>query len=271
MNRVMQAEREFYQARRFENQGRLQEASQLYDAVLASPLAADDPLRLSAQRRQSLLQGGGDFGDRFEFHLQNFFREATRPSAILPMLAGSAAFQASRLAVLGRFAQAPAGVLSRGLGARAIGMALPFGAELSTFVLTGHGAAAGGRDWASAAISLGLLKFSGGLAQNFARALPRSPALPSILGATSLVSGLFTAHRIEQHLGWREKTDAGTAFFESIAAAASLSLGAKLAHRLLGPGYPRTLAELELRLQQSRARLPLQFPAFAMAGGGKLP
>ncbi|HKY64603.1 MAG TPA: hypothetical protein VJR29_14450, partial [bacterium] len=153
-----------------------------------------------------------------------------------------------------------------------IGLALPFGAELSTFVLTGHGGAAGGRDWASAAVSLGLLKFSGGLSQNLVRSLPKSPTLPPILGATSLVGGLFAAHRLEQHLGWREKTDAGTALFESVSAAASLSLGAKLAHRLLGPGYTRTLAELEFRLRERQARPTLPFPAaLAMAGDAKLP
>ncbi|HKY63071.1 MAG TPA: hypothetical protein VJR29_06610, partial [bacterium] len=128
MNKVTQAEREFNQARRFENQGKLQEALRLYDAVLASPLAEDDPLRLSAQRRQSLLQGGGDFGDRFELHLQNFFREATRPSALLPMLAGTAVFQASRLAVLSRLAQAPADAgRHRGVPSFAAGGAQPLG------------------------------------------------------------------------------------------------------------------------------------------------
>lgn len=262
-------ERKFYQARYFEMKGQTQQALQLYAEVLEGPLPADDPLRVSAQRQTKILQGQGDFGDRFELHLKNFFQETTRPSTLIPMLAGTAVFQVSRLATLNQLARLPASWFSRGLGAQAIGWSLPFGAELATFVFSGHGIHAGTRDWASAALSLGLLKISGSLAPQLRRAMPQAPSLlPQALGASSLVGGLFVAGRLEEYLGWREKRAAGTAIFEAISSALSLSLGAKLAHRLLGNRLQAPIQELELRLQESRHRIPLWQANWAIAGGG---
>lgn len=265
-------ERKFYQARDFERQGSAQQALQLYGEVLEGPLAQDDPLRAAALRRSKILQGQGDFGDRFEQHLKNFVSEATRPSSLLPMLAGTAVFQFSRLATMSRLAQMPASWLSRGWGAKAIGLSLPFGAELATFVLFGHGPQADRRDWASAALSLGILKFSGALGPRIQAALPQaSKLLPKTLGAASLVAGLFSVGRIEEALGWRDRRDAATALFEALSSAVSLSIGANLAQRLLGARFQAPLREIELRLRESPTRLPIWQANWAIAGGRTAP
>lgn len=253
----------------------LHTAAEIYTAIANTPLSLESDsnkksLQEIAQRQLHAIQGKGSFGGRAEFLLRHFTRDATDPRVILPMMAGSVVYGTVRAAALSRLATATRGAwYTHGLAARLAATSLGFAAEVPTFALSARalrhaeGPAEGpslGQELGSAALTLGFLKsfaFAGNQAfRNLhgisAHGVPQRLALGtrvSQFASTqgSMFTGLLAAHRAEEALGWRPHVDGATTFTDTLASMLSLSVGARLGHKVLGPRLATFLAETQGR------------------------
>jgi hypothetical protein len=189
---------------RLEARDRLQEATAIYEAIIAQPLesigvpgyrgigektsASNSPKRRNsvtpilaqrAQERLDAINGVGSSAARLEFNFRRITHEAASPTGLFAMGAAGAAFRLTKLAALSRLATTPIGFLGR----QAIAHSAAFIAESTTFTLAGKTAnqiAGVKQDWSTrtlaqewtggAAMLLGL-KAMGGLTNAAVRRL----------------------------------------------------------------------------------------------------
>ncbi|MCC6273060.1 MAG: endonuclease/exonuclease/phosphatase family protein [Deltaproteobacteria bacterium] len=244
-------------ASRLERAGQAETAARVYASLLeALPEEADVGLRRRVTGRLNGIQGGGDFGNRAEFLLDRFAKDAFDPKTIAPMILGTSVFSLTRTLALGRFGSS---ALFRAIGPRFAASSLGFLTEVPAFALSSRalrGASAQepsmGRELASAALTLGFLKGFGHGAQT----LRTNPALGQNLRAPQLLlpqaamfGGLMLAHQVEEGLGWRKPVDGATAATEVLAAMLSLGIGANLGQHLLGPRFQSTMRGMDLAFQ----------------------
>ncbi len=228
---------------RLQDRGRSELAAELYSKLIVA--VEGKPLADQAQKKLDALVGRGSAGLRAEILFRNFAEAATDYRMIVPMVAGTAAFQAVKFASL--FRQAGPFAAS-GIG---------FAAEVSTFTLLGRGlmqfsgesvtwgGGSVGRDIARNGFTLGVLKLFGLAARQGKFFGPRSSAahfeLPMQWG------GLVSAHRLEESLGLRHKLDDATTLIDALADTISLGVGGALGRKVVaGRGY------LELQNQIKR-------------------
>ncbi len=256
-------------AARLETTDKAEAAARIYAAIVAS--GTEFSALVPAQQRLDAILGKGAFGGRAEFLLRRFAKDATDPKTIVPMVASSAVYGLARSAVLSRLlAGSEAAWYAGGYGARLTASTLAFAAEVPTFALSSRalrnlGGDRGpdtslGHDFASAALTLGLLKgfsFAGqvafarlhgvnemGLATRWAGLTKFSQPLFS---QGAMFTGLLAAHRLEEQVGLREHVDGATTVTDTLAAMLSLGAGGRLAESLLGPRYAAFQTELNLR------------------------
>ena len=259
-------------ASRLESRDKLEAAVSLYGMAVAK---APERLRAKAQARLDAVEGRGAVGARVEFHLSRLARDAFDYKMILPMMAGSSVYSLAKGAALGRFAAASRPLWwMRGAPGRLSAASLGYFSEVPAFALSSrflHGlggaapAASWGQEFSSAAITLGLLKSGGALAQSgLSRALGPAvaPGLRFATGQAAMFAGLWSAHRIEEKVGLRQARGGETAATDILSSMLSLGLGSQLGKRLLGPGHARRSAELDFRIQDRAATLnrPRFFP-----------
>ncbi|HEX5034624.1 MAG TPA: hypothetical protein VFW62_09100, partial [bacterium] len=204
-------------AGRVEGSERAPLAARLYSLVESQ--SQNPSLRNRAQNRLALFEGGGDFGDRLEFHASHFFAQATDPTALGAMAVGGAAFRVARLGLLGRLLANPAANwATRGFGARALAGGGAFLAESVAFTSAGRGfqALAGksqdwslralGQEWAAGAITLASLRGFGALGGGLYRRIHGNTASPwqALYGQTAMFGGILAAHAAEERLGLRQ-------------------------------------------------------------------
>lgn len=255
--------------RSLQSGGRLSQASSIYGY-----LSSKNDMRYSPAAKLELeaIRGQGHLGYRSEFLLNQLSKQATDYRNILPMVAGSLAFSMGRAMVLSRMAIAPAGLTTRGVGAKAISSMVGFTGEVSSFTLASRmlvswsgGSPAGSLpyDFVSAAITLGALKGTallGGQVWRRAERLRGSGRMEVGRNAThAMVSqlsaglGMLLGHRVEEALGLRSSLDRATSLVDIISTLSSLHVGMKGAYYL----FPRLVNfEKGLALQVLANRQP---------------
>ncbi len=236
-----------------------------------------------AAERLEVLNGGGAFGARVERGLGILFDQASDPAVLLGMGLASGVFQVVRLGALARLtASSSANLLTRGMGARLLAGGIGLAAEGPIFTAAtrvGHSMLGRPLDWspdalgrelASAYLSLGVLKMSGGLVSSLRpRAATSNQAfLHGLYSQSAMLGGLMLVHRAEEELGWRPSYGASANFADSLATLAQFAVAGRLSRSLLGEGYASALQEAELRSRPlTEASHPFAWePAFAMAG-----
>lgn len=249
-------------ALRLEAQGRIPAALALYREL--SPT----PTRGTPQERIEAILGGGPFGNRAERALRDLAGQATDYRAIVPMVAGSVAYAATRAAFLGRCARA-----MPGLRARAAAVGAGFLAEVPVFALGSRGlhawsgeavswdAPSVARDFAATALVLGAMKLGGSLGRRgLEEVAVGRPTFAEragwLLPQAGMYFGLLAAHETEAALGLRDKAPWTSSALEAFASLLALGAGARLGQLALGPGFARFQAELQLRAEGTARRDP---------------
>lgn len=279
-------------AARVEQSGKLEAALAIYQSILEPQTESKGNIPWTqeaqdrARERLGAIAGGGSTGPRFEFLMTRFVADATDYRSILPMFAGSLAYQGTRLALLGRLAgkYSPA-------AAKWMATAAGFSVEVPVFSLgaralrqasgepVGWGSEEVSRDLASAAITLGMLKSTGWVGQGLAtRVLGPKPQVGAgywLYSQGLQVTGMMAAHSLESSWGLRPKSAGSDAFLDAVSATLSLSVGAHLARRALRVDLTPLQRELETRLQAKNngalALAPLIGKRLAASDGLQIP
>jgi len=272
-------------AQRLEQDDRAEGAVELY-----RELATGDRLPRFAERAQKrleTLQGRGEFGARAELFLRRVARDATSPSAIVAMGAGSLAFRLTRLAILGRLASSPtAGFFTRGLGLRFAASLGAFGVETGAFTLAGKATAsllgervdwssgALRRDWLSGALVLGSLKGAGALTQ---RGLNRWASGNSsgewitqqLAPNLAMFGGILFGQGLERRLGLRAPGRNSDALLDGLTTLLHFKVGSAVAGNILGNNFLHFERRMDAASELQIATMPPRInagPSFAMAG-----
>lgn len=254
--------------RRLLDHENLEAAVAVYASVRDSD--AEQEVKAKAEKAIAAIEGRGSIGGRVEFLLGRFMKDATNPSTILPMLAGSTVFQLGKGFALSRMLSTtkPAWWM-RGLNGKLASSAFGYALEVPAFALSSRAlrscASANsqpglGQEMAGAALTLGMLKLAGAASQTLmAKALGMTPA-PVVRFAISqgaLFAGLGSAHALEESVGLRVKVDGATTVTDILSSMLSLGVGSRLSHRLLGERYLSRLQGLGLQIQQAKGDLNL--------------
>lgn len=221
-------------------------AADIY-ATLAESTEVPTSLRSQAKRQLAAWQGRGSLGPRAEVLLRRWTQETLEPSTLFAMAMAGPAFEMTRLLALRSLASLPAGIWSRGIGARSLASLAGFAAEAPTFTLAGKiaGSALGRntawdlgnlkRDLASSFLVLGGLKLGAGLSNTFSRSFTgESPAFRSFLPASGTFSGILLGHALETRTGLRPDFDDATTLIDSLALLLQFHAVGKLGSRFLG-------------------------------------
>ncbi|MCC7345083.1 MAG: hypothetical protein IT573_09095, partial [Deltaproteobacteria bacterium] len=242
-------------------------AAELYAEIArARETAAYPGLRRRAEERLELLSGRGSFGARSEFMLRRLAQGAADPAAIFAMGAAGALYRVTRLATLARVTATPtAGVLTRGLGARALAGFAGFAVEAPAFTLASRlaGRALGreqefslgalARDTASGYLVLGGLRFAGwmsGAAYSRiaapAGAVPQQP-LRALFRQGGMLSGILLGHALEVEAGLRPASGAAATLADSLATLLQFNVAGRLSRQAFGPRFAAWEHGLDLR------------------------
>ncbi|KAB2842982.1 ATP-grasp domain-containing protein, partial [bacterium] len=290
--------------------GQLGVAGALFGMIAQGGEEVPADIRQKAQGEWDAMLGKGHAGRRIEFLQRQFVKQATDAKMIAPMILGSAVFQLTRTAALGRLAaSAEAGWATRGFGARFLSGMAGFAAEVPTFALGSRAlisatdggvswdGASVGRDLLGATLTLGALKTFGylgnqgflrlhGIGELQAGQLTRFQRFTQVATAQgAMFVGMLSAHKLEEKAGLRPHVDGATAVTDTLSTMLSLGVGSHLGHRVLGSRFAAFQRELGLRAHiygqaldaapRSGKSSPLQglmgSPALAGAGLGRLP
>lgn len=248
----------------------------------------------TAKRRQQAWSGGGRIGDRAEVLLGNFVEEASDPATLAAFLVGGTAYKLGRGYLLGNLAVAPASFFTRGAGARLLAAGGAFGLEVPSFLAAsklGNQALGRPQDWSSqnlerellaTGLTLFFLKSSGAAASwagNGIRGAAALQAAPGIarfsemaLPQIGMFSGIVLGHGVAARLGLRPTQSSDHFLLDALATLMQFNVGGKLGDSLLGPGYARSMREVEIRasLPPRPPRVSL-LPEAALAGAATNP
>ncbi len=241
-------------AGRLEKSGREETAARAYAEIHGEKAAL-------AQRRLRALNGGGEIGDRAEVLVRQFGRQAFDPSTLFGMTVAGGIFRLARLSAGMTLAAQPAQLFTRGATARGLASLAAFSAEALAFPLSARLAASAlsarpdlallslGEELKRSFLSLGALRLGGRAVQALA---PNRRFLPEL----GMFVGAFTAHRLEERLGWRPGGSPSLAFVDSLALFAQFYAAGRIADGAMGRSWSRWTRELDLRT----AKLPLFDP-----------
>jgi len=228
--------------------------------LAAGPQDIPPAIRQRAENQLRALSGEGPLGPRLEILGGRLVREATDWRMILPMMAGSVAYQLGRTATLARLANpASSAWYARGLGLRAVAGTVGYVGEVATFAHLNRGLRSWsgeplrpyGEEIGSAALTLGALKASGFLFHRLGywahgldemgqatRLASWQRVSSALLPQAGMFSGLLAARGLESSLGWQPPiTDGGALVTETLGSMLSLGLGAHLGGTVLGPRF----------------------------------
>ncbi len=259
-NEGMVAEALFAFAGRLERLGNVEAALEVYRSSVGAvracpPDGGNGPLQRRFESRIHALTGTGPWQDRLEALGRRFVAQATDPAMIFAFgLAGGIAGLV-RAGTAARLALRAPGLLSRGFGARLLGGGLAYAAEVPVFV-GAHRAARGllhpeaasapwAEELAGAAVFLGVLKLSGGLAGELLRGRAASPLLRGGVSAGSQLGGIYGAHALQEFLGLRSRQDAAGRLVDTFDTFLQMQVGARLLHGVLPTAAPRLKGLLE--------------------------
>lgn len=205
-----------------------------------------------ARNRLEVLQGAGPSGERLEYSLRNFAREATNPASLGAMILASFAFQGVRVATLSRLLSSPTGGgLTRGSGAAAAAYGAGFAAEVPVFVFAQRGLHAAfelgaseaarpvSEDLRHAALQLSLLKGMGAISGR----VSRSP----LATQAGMFGGILMGQAAEISFGWSAPKSASDMTVDALTTLLHLNVGGRLSQVLLGPRVAAWTRDLEQR------------------------
>ncbi len=240
----------FALGKRLERAGRLDAALELY-------------FTLPAQERPDALQGKASFGSRAELLIDHFSDQATHPASLISLLAGSLAFQTTRLSVLKGLLQSPArGFWTSNLGARLAAGTAAFFVEVPVFSLSGNLAAdllgepvswdpnSLGRKMASAALVLGPMRLVGA---SVGRGLDKgglNPKLQAWARQSALFGGILLGQRLVIAAGLCAPKDASSMISDGLATLLHVQIAGRLTHGILGAGHSALNREPEGRFRR---------------------
>lgn len=290
-------------AQRQEAAGEIESAAEVYAALQSTPDVSEVGnatwISRRAQERLRVLAGGGRMGDRFEFLARRFAAQAADPAMIAGMGAAATVSSLVRLGTLSRLLASPASnVFSRGVGARILAASAAFAPEVGAFWAASRtmSAALGreqtwdlgsvSREWASLALGLGLLKFSGWLSRGLFDRVhgiggTSTQGLSALTRASrpwveqlGIFGGISLAHYLEPRLGLRPLGSSESFWSDSLATLLQFHVGGRLSAQVLGPRYAAWQQALVLRTQVLSASTPRMIlsqpfelgPAWAIAG-----
>ncbi|MCE9626128.1 MAG: DEAD/DEAH box helicase family protein, partial [Deltaproteobacteria bacterium] len=242
-------------ARRLQASGKLEAAVDVYEGLMKGE-GVPEVVQAGARKELAALQGKGSLGGRFEVLLKQVVEESTDPKAILPMMGASIVGSLTKVLSMGRMSRLPAGLFTRGSGAKLVANVVGFGAEGLAFAEFGRAVKptteeSFGRDLARSYVGLGALKFSGWVGKSVVKWAGadsgkwqafQSLAVPQL----TMFAGLTLAHKAETKLGLRPEAQADHWIADTLAAMISLQLGTKLGHGVLGERYRNWQQSLEI-------------------------
>ncbi len=285
-------------ARRLESEDRLAVAAAVYryldGATGDAPRGPEDGASacrqygLRSRERLRVLAGGGSFGERSEFFLRHFAREASDPGLLFGMAAAGSVFRLTRALALGRLAGTP---LLGSTGVRFLANAAGFAVEAPTFVLANRGVRAAlglehrgpqdslGREIAASYLTLGALKLAGGVTARLHRRWLGAAEARNASGRISgllfpqagMLAGILLGHRLEQWAGLRPAQSGSSLLAESLATLLHFNVSGRLFHHLSGPEFRAWELAMDRRAEALLAR-HRPFPlGLAMATRGTQP
>ncbi|HKY64607.1 MAG TPA: hypothetical protein VJR29_14470 [bacterium] len=290
----LKAEGLYHLARRAEARSQYGLAAQLYRRLEGTPLAG------RAAERLRVFGGEGSLGDRAEFLLQNFSREAFDPSMLFAMGSAGALFKATRLLTLSRLAASPAATFTRGFAARALASTAGFGVEAVAFPAAGrlaHLALGQPQDWSARALGhdlaasflvLGGMKLGGFGASSLAQRIggsQLSPLTRGLFNQSGMFGGILLGQRFEELAGLRQPVSGASSMVDALALLLNFNVAGRLLHGAMGEGFRRWERQVEMQTQALSRPLSnpplfqrgvgelfgLRIPAWAAVGAGEAP
>jgi threonine dehydratase len=254
----LRAEGLLHLASRHTNQGREDLAVEIYQSLGDSNSPHYfEPTAARAERRLRALNGGGDFGERFEVFGRRFFSQATDPALLIAMGIAGGLGAALRFGALARLTAAPASVFTRGLGARFLASAGALAFEAPGFTAaTRLGRRVFGHEgveapWQSELLSgyvmLGALRLSTGAVNPWLNGGSIPGWNASLMRQGSQLGGLLLAHRAEVFAGLRPEMTASQALAESLGTLLHFHVSGRLSASLMGSRFAAWNQGLEIR------------------------
>lgn len=262
-------------ARRLARHDQVAEASALWSFVAEEAALSSPSVARRARQELEVLQGGGNFGRRVESLSQRFLNEATSPTALIGMTVAGGVYSLGRTALLGRLLASPAGLFTRGLGARAVAGLGAFAVEAPAFTLTTRTlhAASGqaspnslGQEFLSSYLTLGGLKFFGALGGLAAQRAGVGPVSRALIPNASAYLGILAGHGLERAFHLSPDRPFDHVLLDSLALLLQFQVGGRLAADAMGPRWAAWQQEMNVR-SEGALRLPelrpLRGPTFA--------
>ncbi|HEX5032909.1 MAG TPA: hypothetical protein VFW62_00390, partial [bacterium] len=286
----LKAEGLYHLARRAEARSQYSFAAELYRRLENTPLAG------RAAERLRVFAGEGSLGNRAEFLLQNFSREALDPSMLFAMGSAGVVFKTTRLLTLSRLAASPAATFTRGFAARALASTAGFGVEAMAFPAAGrlaHLALGHQQDWSARALGhdlaasflvLGGMKLGGFGASSLAQRIGGShlsPLTRGLFNQSGMFGGILLGQRFEELAGLRQPVSGASTMVDALALLLNFNVAGRLLHSAMGEGFRRWERSVELQTQALSRPQPTffqggmgnpfgsQVPAFAALGRGE--
>ncbi len=250
-------------AQRLEASKRFNSAAQIYAGLErgASPLAE------RARRRLQVLAGSGTFGDQAEFAFHQLVDGIADPAALVAMGAAGAAYRMIRLAALSRLIAAPgAGLLTRGLGARALASTLAFAAEGAVFPAA-HAiaartleqnylpAASFAEQTLASYCALGGLRLAAMAGRGAARALPLG-AGSALFQQGTMLGGILLGSGLERALDLKVERPWSATLAQALMTLLHFNASASLFRSLSGPRFQAWERGLDFQTQRLGSGLP---------------
>ncbi|MCE9625315.1 MAG: hypothetical protein K8R69_07695, partial [Deltaproteobacteria bacterium] len=244
---------------RQEQAGHSELAISVYQALSAN----GDFGQLHARAESSLnaLLGRGPWRQRIESLGRRFVAQATDPAMILAFgLAGGIANWVRGGTMASLAFRAPS-LLSRGFGARFLAGATSYLAEVPAFVATSRVARSylhpqavdgtWGEELAGAALFLGVLRVSGGAAEEALRVREFSSVVHRGVATFAQLGGIYSAHALQENFGLRPVGDASSRVVDTLDSFLQMQVGGRLMQGAIpevSPHLARALASETPRL-----------------------
>lgn len=287
------AEGLFRLANQAENSERSDLAALVYNSLLQFPGGISSSVSARAQQRLETLRGNGGWREGLGRAARSLVREATNPTAILGIAAGSIAFRATELVLASRLVS-PAAGLARNIAAHGFAKIAAFGAESLAFTTTNRlvnplvgrsNTGSFGGELASGTIFLGAMRMSGALTRPLAQHLASAGSWARIgaaaVGQLASLGGIMAAHRLEEEVGLRQAPNGPQRWIDGLASLAHMNAGALVARAALPASFHaaerRIDAQIESlsrrtseRLATVRGNLSRRLPQLLLAPAGLL-
>ncbi len=249
-------------AARMEQGGHPELALEIHRSLADS--AAPQVLRARSVAQGQALLGQGPWQNRVERMGRNFVAQATDPAMIFAFGVAGATANLVRSGTMASLALRAPAWLTRGLAARAVSGTAAYLAEVPTFVAAQRVARAElhpeafagtwGEELAGAALFLGVMKLSGGIAEESLRGGRLAVPWQRRIAGFAQLGGIYTANWVQERAGLRRGTDGAGRFLDSLDTLFQMQVGGRLIGDAFAPMGPRLAAALEVETRPAQDR-----------------